>query len=82
MKTYNMDITYFDGCEWKYVTKTIVATTMIQLIKTFISETHCLHENSFTKSRKEIIKELWNYSKKFITQEELTFPIVTINYIN
>lgn len=68
MKLYCINFTYFDGAEWKNITKTIKAINMFQLMRQFIKETCCINDDT--------TKSLWNKEKKYIYQECFKFPIV------
>jgi len=80
MKTYTIDIYYFDSVEWLYLHKEIVATSMFQLMRTFIKEVEFMTDTIWDKTildfRKKTKKELWVEAKETIIIEELTFPIV------
>jgi hypothetical protein len=74
IETYTMSFNYFDGAEWKNVEKEIFATSMIQLIRTFIEETHVC--NAFHLTTRQYRKEIWNDAKRFIEKCEPNYPIV------
>ena len=71
MKVYSIELSYFSGVEWKWVSVTIEATSMIQLIRCFLDETKRMYSHSMTP------RDLWDRSKDSITFSELTFPKIT-----
>lgn len=76
MKIYKIEFRYFDGASWSRVTKEIYASTIFQLIRTFLNETSCLYEEIYCKELKKFRyktnKDLW----KEIKIEEIKFPLV------
>jgi len=72
MEVYKLEFKYFDGVEWDYIYLKITARTKIQLIKAFLKETEYIHENMSGRTK----KQLWEYSKQYITHELLTFPLI------
>jgi len=76
MKIYKIEFRYFDGASWANVEKQIYASSIFQLIRTFIYETSCLNEEIYCKElknfRSKTKKDLW----KEIKIEEIKFPLV------
>lgn len=77
MKVYKMEFDYFDACEWGTVDVTLTAQNKFQLIKAFFKATEYLCDRSHRMlSEKDARKLLWNNEKKYIREEQLTFPII------
>lgn len=71
---FELEFSYFSGCEWCEVSVKIQATSKIQLIKCFLNEVVDLHEYSHNGYYKEP-KHLWNKVKDDI--EIIGLPIIT-----
>ena len=83
MKTYNLEFTFFDESWWKRIEIEITHTSIIGLMKAFISETRYIYEldsNGKLPEHKKMVKDCWNRNKNNITQEELHFPIIKRQY--
>ncbi len=78
LTVFNLEFDIFDGSAWENVTINITAETKIQLMKTFLNEVRCMHEQRAGETRRQSIKRKWNDNKRFITTDILTFPIVTV----
>ena len=70
MKVFILEFSFFYGVSWTMKDITITATSKIQLIKAFISETVYL-------AGRETRRDIWNKNKSYINEEILTFPIIT-----
>jgi len=79
MTVYKLKFTYFDGVEWTLLTKEIVALNLFQLMKCFLKETEFQNETIWKEGQRlsKTQKDLWCQVKKYISKEELTFPLVT-----
>lgn len=73
MEVYKMNYTFFCGAGWKYVEVETTATSIYQLIKSFLIETSHYH-GGYTQ------KQLWKEKRSSIRKEALSFPIVTRHY--
>jgi hypothetical protein len=77
MELFSIEFEYFDGSSWSRVKKTILAQSKIQLMKSFINETYCLHETTYdvNKIRPKTRKDLWNEVKKDIDLIQLPYVV-------
>jgi hypothetical protein len=75
MKVYTLEFEFFDAVQWKDTHIEIVATSIIQLVKSFITETNCIL-NKKNVTIKEIRKSLWKSVKKNIIEDDFQFPLV------
>lgn len=76
IEVYTLEFSYFSGASWDMVDVTITATSLYQLMKTYLYETSDLHEVMGKLTQKELIKSKWESVKKFIRKEKLEFPLV------
>jgi len=76
MKVFKLDFSFFCGVSWAYEEVEITAISRIQLMKAFLNETRYLATNFGGKSKKETVKDLWSKYGKWISEEDLTFPII------
>jgi len=80
MKVYQLEFSFFCGTVWRRVTVEITAISKIQLMKEFLKQTKYI--NNYGRefpNKKEAIKFLWDYCRRFIEEKELTFPIVNLH---
>jgi len=81
MKVYTLEFEFFDAVQWKNTRVEIVATSIIQLAKSFINETNCIL-NKKNVSIKELRKSMWNSVKKNIVEDDFQFPLIKKDYLD
>jgi hypothetical protein len=81
MKYYELEYYYQDVTEWCQVKKTIRNKTIFSLIKTFIKETNPIVWLGENKTKREVVRIIWNEYKNSITEETIQFPYVDVKKV-